>query len=52
MVLKNRGPFKPNIWSTSPITKVCVDREKMKRVVVTEGGEIWTDEDRRDFYPI
>lgn len=44
--------IQPNIWSTSPITKVSVDRDKMKRVVATEGVEIWTYEERKDFQPI
>lgn len=48
----NRRPFTANIWSTSPITKVCVDRDKMKRVAAVEGGEIWTEEERRELQPI
>lgn len=44
--------IQPNIWSTSPITKVSVDRDKMKRVVATEGVEIWTYEERKDFQSI
>lgn len=53
MALQNRRPFKTNIWSTSPITKVCVDRDKTKRAVATEGVEKWTCEEReRDFQPI
>lgn len=49
MAQQNRRPFKPNIWSTSPITKVSVDRDEMKRVAATEGVEIWTYEERKDF---
>lgn len=38
MALQNRRPFKPNIWSTSPITEVCVDVKKIKRVGATVSG--------------
>lgn len=44
--------MKADMWSTSAITKVCVDRAKMKRAVATGAVYIWTDEERRDFQTI